>query len=162
MTTHHHHHQQQLKRLLALHEGRVLAYKRWEKAFREYISMEEQVEGWEDYQKITQEVTGDFVQVSKGVREVEAQLSQSRPDLAGMVRALQELEKQKLQLTAKVQAGREKAVFVSEKVDKEVDWTWEREEKSIKNQLNTLIEEINLIIDSFRLELNELSSEVTE
>jgi len=100
--------------------------------------------------------------VSKGVREVEAQLSQSRPDLAGMVRALQELEKQKLQLTAKVQAGREKAVFVSEKVDKEVDWTWEREEKSIKNQLNTLIEEINLIIDSFRLELNELSSEVTE
>lgn len=64
--------------------------------------------------------------------------------------------------TAKVQAGREKAVFVSEKVDKEVDWTWEREEKSIKNQLNTLIEEINLIIDSFRLELNELSSEVTE
>jgi len=42
--------------------------------------------------------TGEFVKISTAVREVEAQLAQSRPDLAAMVRSLQELEKQKLQL----------------------------------------------------------------
>ena len=38
--------------------------------------------------------TGEFVKISTAVREVEAQLAQSRPDLAAMVRSLQELEKQ--------------------------------------------------------------------
>jgi hypothetical protein len=38
------------------------------------------------------------VKISAAVREVEAQLAQTRPDLAAMVRSLQELEKKKLQL----------------------------------------------------------------
>jgi hypothetical protein len=124
------------------------------------------------------------VKISTAVREVEAQLALSRPDLAAMVRSLQELEKQKLQLvrclssssswpqpqdglltrwgvlcwtqTAKVQAGKEKAV-VTERVDEEVDWVWEREEKGMRNQLNGLVEEINLVIDSLRVELQDLA-----
>jgi F0F1-type ATP synthase membrane subunit b/b' len=59
--------------------------------------------------------------------------------------------------TAKVQAGKEKAV-ATERVEEEVDWVWEREEKDMKNQLNELIEEINLIVDSFRVELQDLAS----
>jgi F0F1-type ATP synthase membrane subunit b/b' len=59
--------------------------------------------------------------------------------------------------TAKVQAGKEKAV-ATERVEEEVDWVWEREEKDMKNQLNELIEEINLVVDSFRVELQDLAS----
>ncbi|ELR10869.1 uncharacterized protein ACA1_181220 [Acanthamoeba castellanii str. Neff] len=138
----------QLQRVLGLHEQRVLAYKRWEKAFREYVALEDQAEGWEDYQDAIKEA-------------VEAQLALSRPDLAAMVRSLQELEKQKLQLTAKVQAGKEKAV-VTERVDEEVDWVWEREEKGMRNQLNGLVEEINLVIDSLRVELQDLAPPSSE
>jgi hypothetical protein len=106
-----------------------------------------------------------------------------------MVRSLQELEKQKLQLvrclfilflaaaarrsahalggvlcwtqTAKVQAGKEKAV-VTERVDEEVDWVWEREEKGMRNQLNGLVEEINLVVDSLRVELQDLAPPSSE
>lgn len=147
--------------MLGLHEQRVLAYKRWEKAFREYVALEDQAEGWEDYQDAIKEATGEFVKISTAVREVEAQLALSRPDLAAMVRSLQELEKQKLQLTAKVQAGKEKAV-VTERVDEEVDWVWEREEKGMRNQLNGLVEEINLVIDSLRVELQDLAPPSSE
>jgi hypothetical protein len=55
-----------------------------------------------------------------------------------------------------LQAGKEKAV-VTERVDEEVDWVWEREEKGIAHQLHGLVEEINLIIDSLHLELQDLS-----
>jgi hypothetical protein len=55
-----------------------------------------------------------------------------------------------------VQAGKEQAV-VTERVDEGVDWVWEREEKGMRNQLNGLVEEINLVIDSLRVELQDLA-----
>lgn len=60
--------------------------------------------------------------------------------------------------TVKLQAGKEKAVFITEKLDEEIDWVWEREEKAIVQEIHGLIEEINVTIDSFRLEMQELSS----
>lgn len=44
--------------------------------------------------------TSEFAKISTRVREVESELAAPRPDLAAMVRTLQELEKQKLQLVS--------------------------------------------------------------
>lgn len=84
------------------------------------MALEEQADGWEDYQVAVKEAvhhsrqaavkelrrstngthaqTGEFVKISTGMRETEAQIAAPRPDLAVMIRTLQELEKQKLQL----------------------------------------------------------------
>ncbi|GAB2287517.1 hypothetical protein Dimus_021892 [Dionaea muscipula] len=91
-----------LRKFLAIQQRRALAYASLRSGFSEYM-----VSGVEStYQQLCNEITGEFTDCSTQVRELESQFLKPycfREDLACLLRAVQEQEKKKLQLTAMIQ-----------------------------------------------------------
>ncbi|GAB4855211.1 hypothetical protein Ancab_023837 [Ancistrocladus abbreviatus] len=91
-----------LRKFLAVQQRRAQAYAKLRNGFAEYM-----VSGGEaTYQQLCSEITVEFNDCSKQVREMESQFLKPdyfRDDLARLLRAIQEQEKQKLQLTATIQ-----------------------------------------------------------
>ncbi|KAG2179956.1 hypothetical protein INT43_003743, partial [Umbelopsis isabellina] len=81
---------------------RVELYQEFDDAFKDYKTERLPVE---QYQSICGIVTEGFQEVSQQIQNVERQLkeSYSRPDLADLIRKLQERERQKLKLTVNLQ-----------------------------------------------------------
>ncbi|XP_059649332.1 uncharacterized protein LOC132295186 isoform X2 [Cornus florida] len=105
-----------LRRFLGVQQRRAEAYAKLKRGFADYmISGEEST-----YQQLCSEITGEFNDCSKQVLEMESLFlnpDYSRDDLAGLLRAVQVQERQKLQLTATIQvlkkAGRPSERLVS-------------------------------------------------
>ncbi|CAO2833070.1 unnamed protein product [Amaranthus hypochondriacus] len=105
-----------LRRFLAVQQRRAEAYAKLRDGFAEYL-----ISGGElAYQQLCNEITVEFSDCSKQVRELESQFLKPdcfRDDLAKLLRAVQEQEKQKLELTARIQvlkkAGRPSERLVS-------------------------------------------------
>uniref|UniRef100_A0A7C9DWL0 Uncharacterized protein n=1 Tax=Opuntia streptacantha TaxID=393608 RepID=A0A7C9DWL0_OPUST len=91
-----------LRKFLAVQQRRAEAYAKLRDGFAEYM-----VSGGESsYQQLCSEITVEFSNCSKEVRDIESQFlkpSCFRDDLARLLRAVQEQEKQKLHLTATIQ-----------------------------------------------------------
>lgn len=105
-----------LRRFLAVQQRRAQAYARLKRGFEDYM-----VSGVElAYQQLCSEITVEFNDCSKQVRELETQFLDKdlfRDDIARLLRSVQNKEKQKLQLTATIQvlkkAGRPSERLVS-------------------------------------------------
>ncbi|XP_059649331.1 uncharacterized protein LOC132295186 isoform X1 [Cornus florida] len=86
-----------LRRFLGVQQRRAEAYAKLKRGFADYmISGEEST-----YQQLCSEITGEFNDCSKQVLEMESLFlnpDYSRDDLAGLLRAVQVQERQKLQL----------------------------------------------------------------
>ncbi|CAO2833071.1 unnamed protein product [Amaranthus hypochondriacus] len=86
-----------LRRFLAVQQRRAEAYAKLRDGFAEYL-----ISGGElAYQQLCNEITVEFSDCSKQVRELESQFLKPdcfRDDLAKLLRAVQEQEKQKLEL----------------------------------------------------------------
>ncbi|XP_021773398.1 uncharacterized protein LOC110737356 [Chenopodium quinoa] len=91
-----------LRKFLSLQQRRAEAYAKLRDGFSEYM-----ISGVEStYQQLCSEITIEFSDCSKQVREIESQFLNPdcfRDDLARLLRSVQELEKQKLHLTATIQ-----------------------------------------------------------
>ncbi|GMG99513.1 hypothetical protein Nepgr_001353 [Nepenthes gracilis] len=91
-----------LRKFLDVQQRRAQAYAKLRNGFSEYM-----VSGGDStYQQLCSEITVEFNDCSKQVCEIESQFLSSdcfRDDLARLLRAVQEQEKQKLQLTATIQ-----------------------------------------------------------
>ncbi|XP_015876287.1 uncharacterized protein LOC107412953 [Ziziphus jujuba] len=105
-----------LRKFLAIQQRRAEAYSKLKSGFSDYM-----VSGGElAYQQLCGEITVEFNDCSKQVLEMEALFKKpdySRLDLAQLLRAVQDQEKQKLNLTATIQvlkkAGRPSERLVS-------------------------------------------------
>ncbi|KAF5729369.1 hypothetical protein HS088_TW21G01534 [Tripterygium wilfordii] len=105
-----------LRKFLAVQQRRAEAYAKLKKGFSEYMG----TGGELAYQQLCSEVTVEFNECSKQVREMESLFQNPeyhRDDLAQLLRAVQTQEKQKLHLTATIQllkkAGRPSERLVS-------------------------------------------------
>ncbi|KAK9733102.1 hypothetical protein RND81_04G043400 [Saponaria officinalis] len=91
-----------LRNFLSLQQRRAEAYAKLRDGFAEYmVSRAESI-----YQQLCSEITVEFCDCSKHVRDIESQFLKPdsfREDLARLLRAVQEQEKQKLHLTATIQ-----------------------------------------------------------
>lgn len=105
-----------LRRFLSIQQRRAQAYSNLKRGFEEYM-----VSGGESaYQQLCGEITVEFNDCSKQVLEIESLFlnpDYCRSDLAELLRAVQNQEKQKLHLTATIQvlkkAGRPSEQLVS-------------------------------------------------
>ncbi|GFS44098.1 hypothetical protein Acr_00g0088410 [Actinidia rufa] len=105
-----------LRSFLRIQQTRAHAYAKLKQGFTEYMVSR----GESAYQKLCSEITVEFSECSKQVLEMESLFLSPdcfRDDLAHLLRAVQEQEKQKLQLTATIQvlkkAGRPSERLVS-------------------------------------------------
>ncbi|XP_068664219.1 uncharacterized protein [Aristolochia californica] len=91
-----------LRRFLAIQQRRAEAYAKLKRGFDEYMMSGVDL----NYQQLCSEITVEFNNCSKEVLEMETLLMKPefcRDDLAGLLNSVQEQEKQKLHLTARIQ-----------------------------------------------------------
>ncbi|KAG9458649.1 hypothetical protein H6P81_003157 [Aristolochia fimbriata] len=91
-----------LRRFLGIQQRRAEAYAKLKSGFDEYMMSGVEL----NYEHLCSEVTVEFNSCSKEVLEMESLLMKPefcRNDLAGILRSVQEQEKQKLHLTARIQ-----------------------------------------------------------
>ncbi|KAF8115236.1 hypothetical protein N665_0029s0075 [Sinapis alba] len=92
-----------LRRLLEIQERRAQAYAKLKRGFSEYVESS----GEALYQKLCSEITAEFNECSKQVREMETLFLNpsevGRADLAQLLSDIQTQEKQKLHLTVTIQ-----------------------------------------------------------
>ncbi|KAF2535890.1 hypothetical protein F2Q70_00006644 [Brassica cretica] len=91
-----------LRRLLEIQERRAQAYAKLKRGFSEYV----ETSGEALYQKLCSEITAEFNECSKQVREMETLFLNpdvGRSDLAQLLSDIQTQEKQKLHLTVTIQ-----------------------------------------------------------
>ncbi|KAK4261311.1 hypothetical protein QN277_004327 [Acacia crassicarpa] len=105
-----------LRKFLEIQRRRAEAYSRLKRGFSEYMTSGREA----SYQQLCSEITIEFNDCSKQVRELESLFrgpDYCRVDLAQLLRAVQDQEKEKLQLTATIQllkkAGRPSERLVS-------------------------------------------------
>ncbi|KAL6749892.1 DNA repair REX1-B-domain-containing protein [Haematococcus lacustris] len=104
-----------LHQFLALQQQRAQLYARWHMGHRRYC--ESRQEGGL-FRALLAATTASFQEVSQAVRGVEAELradqeegGAGRPDLAGLLRRVQDSEREKLRLTLSLQSLRTAAAF---------------------------------------------------
>ncbi|ESQ40400.1 hypothetical protein EUTSA_v10014633mg [Eutrema salsugineum] len=91
-----------LRRLLEIQERRAQAYAKLKRGFSEYVESSAEA----IYQKLCSEITAEFNECSKQVREMESLFLNpelGRADLAQLLGDIQTQEKQKLHLTVTIQ-----------------------------------------------------------
>ena len=157
-----------LLRLFLTHqEERVAVYRKFEDGFLLFLSVAEA----EGYPGLVQRTTATFAIISLGVNQVEAELKQRGPAaqaLAPVLRRVQTLEKEKLELTARLQILRHQlavdelqaekgaAADAAERARAARHGVLRAEEaKEVGARLDAVRDELNEAIDEVRCELAE-------
>ncbi|KAG5851320.1 hypothetical protein ANANG_G00091920 [Anguilla anguilla] len=99
-----------VQRFYALQTERIEAYKLFEEGHEAYLRTAPHYD-FEHYRQLVHEITQAFSGISKEVLEIKERLHQEfdRPDLSEHIEKLQSKEKQKLELTAKLQLAKQNA-----------------------------------------------------
>ncbi|CAB1331429.1 unnamed protein product [Coregonus sp. 'balchen'] len=97
-------------RFYAVQAERVEAYRLFDEGHEAYLRTGPHYD-FDHYRQLVHEITQAFCGLSKEVLEIKEQLHQdfNRPDLSEHIDKLQSKEKQKLELTAKLQLAKQKA-----------------------------------------------------
>lgn len=104
------------------------------------------------------QLTTEFAAISTAIRAIEARLRTTQPDLADCVLRLQASEKEKLVLTAKLHLKR-REVRVLEEAEEFVEPELHAELRDMREEMNSIVENINELIDEFQAELQDLVPE---
>ncbi|KAJ8374421.1 hypothetical protein SKAU_G00050010 [Synaphobranchus kaupii] len=99
-----------VQRFYVLQTERIEAYKLFEEGHEAYLRTGPHYD-FEHYRQLVHEITQAFSGISKEVLEIKERLHQDcdRPDLSEHIEKLQSKEKQKLELTAKLQLAKQNA-----------------------------------------------------
>uniref|UniRef100_A0A8C2BR33 Required for excision 1-B domain containing n=1 Tax=Cyprinus carpio TaxID=7962 RepID=A0A8C2BR33_CYPCA len=99
-----------VRRFYVLQAERVEAYKLFEEGHEAYLRTGPHYD-FEHYKQLVHEITKAFCSISKEVLQIKEQLHQDfdRPDLSEHIDKLQIKEKEKLELTAKLQLAKQSA-----------------------------------------------------
>ncbi|XP_027007966.1 required for excision 1-B domain-containing protein isoform X3 [Tachysurus fulvidraco] len=99
-----------VRRFYELQAERVEAYKLFEEGHEAYLRTGPEYD-FEQYKQLVHEITKAFCGISKEVLEIKQRLHQDfdRPDLSEHLEKLQIKEKQKLDMTAKLQLAKQSA-----------------------------------------------------
>jgi hypothetical protein len=153
-------------------EERVSIYRRFEEGFRQFMEVQEA----DGYQALVKHVTASFSAVSMHVNRIEQELGgrdAAAKMLATMLRAVQNLEREKLQITAQlhiVRHGLGVDALLVEKEEEESDADKvgpaartaalrAEEEAELAERLARLTEQLNDALDEIRSELCDLSED---
>ncbi|XP_065102752.1 required for excision 1-B domain-containing protein [Paramisgurnus dabryanus] len=99
-----------VQRFYVLQAERVEAFKLFDEGHEAYLRTSPHYD-FEHYKQLVHEITKAFCGISKEVLEIKEQLHQDfdRPDLSEHIEKLQVKEKEKLELTAKLQLAKQNA-----------------------------------------------------
>ncbi|KAF7726904.1 hypothetical protein EC973_008199 [Apophysomyces ossiformis] len=139
---------QKLQALSKAQSTRVALYKEFNDAFDDYLADKCPPE---QYYSICSIVTEGFEEVSVEIQSIERDLIDLRKDLAQQIRRLQNIEKEKLHTTAKLQI----LTIEARTGDKDYDATIEQHRQRLKE----ILTEIQEVWDEIREEITELSYE---
>ena len=162
---------QLLRLLLAKQEERVAVYKRFEEGFLLFLQVAEAT----GYEELVRRTTATFATISGGINTVEAELKRrGSGELATTVRRVQEMEREKLELTARHQILRH-GLAVDQlhadglAADEATAAAAARtaplraeEGREVEAKLASLTERLNEALDEVRCELCELAADEEE
>lgn len=85
-----------VKSFLDLQDQRIQAYRQWEGQFRLFLKHKR----GEEYEKACIKAMNDFKEISLKIIAIEEKLKPLRSDIAVMIREIQEMEREKLQIVS--------------------------------------------------------------
>ncbi|ORY99219.1 DNA repair REX1-B-domain-containing protein [Syncephalastrum racemosum] len=135
-----------MRALLKAQSTRVALYKEFDDAFKDFLNTTCSAE---EYQLVCTTVTQGFQEVSTEIQAIEAQVTAGRPDIAGLIRQLQNLEKDKLYMTCRSQI----LTIEARETDKDLD----EPIQDLKTSLETTLADITEVWDAIREEATELA-----
>merc|ERR1712137_766309 len=140
--------------LFDIQEQRARQYKDWQAGFIAFLKSKD---AWK-YQQLIQCSTTTFKDLSAQVNEIREQYKDDKPEIFQLIDNLQQLEKQKLQLTITIQAMRKEQILDKEDVH-EAEPEYVAKYKAISKQEQEVTQEINDIIRELRYECYEPTSD---
>lgn len=139
-----------LKSIFALQEQRVAVYKTLEQGHDEYLSKFPNYD-FPIYRQVVHDCTEEFSSVSKKIIDIESKFAElGKTEVAGYIRKLQELEKEKLDVTAAYQLAKQKVL------DEPGCPEHEEEKAQLKQKLNSLISSIAENLENLKYEMEGL------
>ncbi|XP_064477454.1 required for excision 1-B domain-containing protein-like [Ornithodoros turicata] len=140
-----------LKKVCSLQEERAYTYKLFEEGHKIYLSTAPNYD-FATFRELVCEVTQEFKRISEGVMDIERRLRVDcgSQHLAGFVAALQEEEKAKLELVARLQLARQNIL------DNPDQHGYQDDIKDMKQRLNKVVERINEHLEELKYEMNDL------
>ncbi|KAG7327781.1 hypothetical protein KOW79_009387 [Hemibagrus wyckioides] len=134
-----------VRRFYELQAERVEAYKLFEEGHEAYLRTGPHYD-FEQYRQLVHEITKAFCGISKEVLEIKERLHQDfeRPDLSEHLEKLQMKEKQKLELTAKLQLAKQSAQ------DHPEDQSYQEKVQEIKQDIIKIKESLSEIMQDFK------------
>ncbi|XP_049274907.1 required for excision 1-B domain-containing protein [Rhipicephalus sanguineus] len=138
-----------LKKICSLQEERAYTYRLFEEGHKIYLSTAPNYD-FPTFRELVREVTQEFKRISEGMMDIERRLrlNYNSGHLADYVRALQEEEKVKLELTAKLQLAKQDLLDNPEEYKNQADVA------SMKARLNEVVERINDNLMELKYEMN--------
>ncbi|XP_075895575.1 required for excision 1-B domain-containing protein [Nelusetta ayraudi] len=139
-----------IQRFYQLQSERVETYQLFEEGHEAYLRTGPQYD-FDHYRQLVHEITQAFSGISKEVLEIKEKLHNDfdRPDLSEHIEKLQNKEKQKLELTAKLQLARQRAQDHPEEDDSQ-EKIQEIKQEIIKNK-----EALSEIMQDFKFDCEE-------
>jgi len=133
-----------LQKFRALQEERAYTYNIFHEGHKLYLASGPNY-NFPQFRQLVNDVTQEFKRISEGVIAIEKKLKPIDPKLSSIVQHLQEAEKAKLQLTAKLQLSEQRLLEEPDKAD-----DIREEIVLIRESLHTVTETINDCIDEVK------------
>lgn len=148
-------HKELIKRFFSLQEERVKVYKTFDSGFREYLQTAPSYD-FPSYRQMVHDITQTFNNISNDVIDIETKLKESGQNSIGdLIRKIQLKEKEKLELTAKLQISEQNAASDPTDEDKV------EEAATIKMSLQKLTDVIIELLDELKYEAEDILLENT-
>lgn len=148
-------HKELIKRIFSLQEERVKVYKAFDSGFREYLQTGPHYD-FPSYRELVHNITQTFNNISNEVIDIEKKLRESgQSAISEVIRKLQLKEKEKLELTAKLQIAEQSAAVDASDEDKVEEVT------ALKTSLQKLMEMIFELLDELKYEAEDILLEET-
>ncbi|XP_020893458.1 required for excision 1-B domain-containing protein-like isoform X2 [Exaiptasia diaphana] len=138
-----------IKKFFSLQENRVNTYKTFDEGFKQYLVGNANCD-FLKYRQHVHKITQIFINLSQEIRTIEAILKQNnKHHLAGIIRSIQLKEKEKLDLTAKLQIKAKDCIEHPEE-------DYSDDIASLKTSLHRVIEDINDFLQDLKYESEDI------
>ncbi|KAG2204193.1 hypothetical protein INT46_006077 [Mucor plumbeus] len=137
----------ELQKLLKAQNTRLELYGEFDIAFKDYLTGKCPAE---QYHSVCKIVTEGFQDVSQEIQDVEKKVNELDKVIGGMIRQLQNIEKERLEKTAKLQI----LTIQAKESDKDFDETIKQQQESVKEVTDKMYE----VWDELREEMHGVAS----
>jgi len=142
-----------LQKFRALQEERAYTYNIFHEGHKLYLASGPNY-NFPQFRQLVNEVTQEFKRISEGIIAIEKKLKPINPKLSSIIQHLQEAEKAKLQLTAKLQLSEQRLLEEPEKAE-----DIREEIAQIRKSLHTVTETINDCIKEVKEAMHDYLNE---